>query len=129
MNACSFCGLNAIDVDRLVAGPAVFICPRCVDLCNEILAEPKQTKIFSEHLRAHRLKQEMIDAALTWFREVTPRTLPQEVSMWNAAKALAAFNASQMNPAQPVCSRCGRKLVRGPIGGGHFDWLECKHAP
>src|SRR5262245_48318880 len=26
----------------------------------------------------------------------------------------------------PRCQRCGAPLVRGPVGGGHFDWLECK---
>lgn len=27
----------------------------------------------------------------------------------------------------PYCARCGKTLARGPIGGGHFDYLECKH--
>jgi hypothetical protein len=26
----------------------------------------------------------------------------------------------------PTCSRCSTHLVRGAVGGGHFDWLECK---
>jgi hypothetical protein len=26
---------------------------------------------------------------------------------------------------KPTCAWCGRELLRGPIGGGHFDWLEC----
>lgn len=30
------------------------------------------------------------------------------------------------DPSHPVCLKCGRALVRGPVGGGHFDWLACK---
>jgi hypothetical protein len=26
---------------------------------------------------------------------------------------------------KPTCAWCGKELRRGPIGGGHFDWLEC----
>ena len=40
---CSFCGKNADQVRRLIAGPnGVFICDECVRLCNEILAEEPQ---------------------------------------------------------------------------------------
>lgn len=27
---------------------------------------------------------------------------------------------------EPECAWCGKPLARGPIGGGHFDWLECR---
>jgi ClpX C4-type zinc finger protein/ClpA/ClpB-like protein len=37
--ACSFCGKNRQQVTRLIAGPSVYICGECIDLCNEILAE------------------------------------------------------------------------------------------
>ncbi|SRR5579883_3035526 len=36
---CSFCGLTQAQVVKIVAGPGVYICNRCVDLCNEILYE------------------------------------------------------------------------------------------
>ncbi|WP_405063446.1 hypothetical protein OG474_17875 [Kribbella sp. NBC_01505] len=36
---CSFCGKDKADVDRLIAGPAVFICSDCVGLCEQILSE------------------------------------------------------------------------------------------
>ena len=35
--ACSFCGKTAEQVRRLIAGPRVYICDECVDLCNEII--------------------------------------------------------------------------------------------
>lgn len=36
---CSFCGKNQQEVKKLIAGPSVFICNECVDLCNEIIRE------------------------------------------------------------------------------------------
>jgi ATP-dependent Clp protease ATP-binding subunit ClpX len=34
---CSFCGKDEDHVRKLIAGPTVFICDECVDLCNDIL--------------------------------------------------------------------------------------------
>lgn len=39
---CSFCGKGKDAARRLVAGPGVFICDRCVQLCNEVLESPAQ---------------------------------------------------------------------------------------
>lgn len=36
---CSFCGKGHVEVKKLIAGPAVYICNECVDLCNEIIAD------------------------------------------------------------------------------------------
>ena len=36
---CSFCGKSQNDVRKLIAGPSVFICDECVDLCNDIIRE------------------------------------------------------------------------------------------
>lgn len=36
---CSFCGKNQDQVKKLIAGPGVYVCDECVDLCNEILDE------------------------------------------------------------------------------------------
>jgi ATP-dependent Clp protease ATP-binding subunit ClpX len=36
---CSFCGKGQDDVEKLIAGPRVFICDACVALCNEIIDE------------------------------------------------------------------------------------------
>jgi len=38
---CSFCGKSQEDVKKLIAGPSVYICDECVDLCNEIIAEER----------------------------------------------------------------------------------------
>ena len=36
---CSFCGKGQDEVRKLIAGPTVYICDECIDLCNDIIAE------------------------------------------------------------------------------------------
>jgi ATP-dependent Clp protease ATP-binding subunit ClpX len=36
---CSFCGKSQDEVKKLIAGPSVYICDECIELCNEIIAE------------------------------------------------------------------------------------------
>jgi len=36
---CSFCGKSQRQVKKLIAGPGVYICDECIDLCNEIIDE------------------------------------------------------------------------------------------
>ncbi len=36
---CSFCGKSQDEVRKLIAGPTVYICDECIDLCNDIIAE------------------------------------------------------------------------------------------
>ncbi len=40
---CSFCGKSQHEVKKLIAGPSVFVCNECVDLCNDIIKEEAQT--------------------------------------------------------------------------------------
>src|SRR5262245_45598953 len=37
--SCSFCGKSQKEVRKLIAGPTVYICDECIDLCNDIIAE------------------------------------------------------------------------------------------
>jgi len=36
---CSFCGKSQKQVKKLIAGPGIYICDECVELCNEIIDE------------------------------------------------------------------------------------------
>jgi len=40
---CSFCGKSQEEVKKLIAGPTVYICDECIELCNDIIAE--ETKL------------------------------------------------------------------------------------
>jgi ATP-dependent Clp protease ATP-binding subunit ClpX len=46
---CSFCGKNQNEVRRLIAGPSVYICDECVDLCNDIITEESVVADTSEN--------------------------------------------------------------------------------
>jgi ATP-dependent protease Clp ATPase subunit len=42
---CSFCGKSRHEVSQLIAGPAVFICDECIDLCVTILTEKRRFRL------------------------------------------------------------------------------------
>ena len=42
---CSFCGKSQRQVKKLIAGPGVYICDECIDLCNEIIDEELTTPV------------------------------------------------------------------------------------
>ena len=42
---CSFCGKSQHEVKKLIAGPTVFICDECVELCMDIIKEENKTNI------------------------------------------------------------------------------------
>lgn len=42
---CSFCGKHQHEVRKLIAGPSVFICDECVDLCNDVIREEIQQSV------------------------------------------------------------------------------------
>jgi len=44
---CSFCGKSQHEVRKLIAGPSVFVCDECVELCNDIIQEEMQDKTSS----------------------------------------------------------------------------------
>ena len=46
--SCSFCGKVQEEVQRLIAGPEVYICDECVSLCNEIIAQESVSEGFEE---------------------------------------------------------------------------------
>ncbi|MFN5881141.1 MAG: ClpX C4-type zinc finger protein, partial [Burkholderiales bacterium] len=39
---CSFCGKSQHEVRKLIAGPSVFICDECIELCNDIIRDESQ---------------------------------------------------------------------------------------
>ena len=45
---CSFCGKSQHEVRKLIAGPTVFICDECVDLCNDIIREETKSSLVSK---------------------------------------------------------------------------------
>ncbi|MCK7595574.1 ATP-dependent Clp protease ATP-binding subunit ClpX [Pseudomarimonas salicorniae] len=60
---CSFCGKSQHEVRKLIAGPSVFICDECVELCNDIIREELEEKVSSSrsHLPKPREILEVLD--------------------------------------------------------------------
>jgi ATP-dependent Clp protease ATP-binding subunit ClpX len=48
---CSFCGKSQHEVRKLIAGPSVFVCDECVELCNDIIREEVQEERNAAHAR------------------------------------------------------------------------------
>ena len=44
---CSFCGKTQDEVKKIIAGPSVYICDECIELCNDIIEEEWQRKCFA----------------------------------------------------------------------------------
>ena len=60
---CSFCGKSQKQVKKLIAGPGVYVCDECIDLCNEIIEEElsESTEISFDNLPSPREISEFLD--------------------------------------------------------------------
>jgi len=60
---CSFCGKNQREVKKLIAGPAVYICDECIELCGEIIGEDgeENENIQEQSLIPKRIKRKLDD--------------------------------------------------------------------
>ena len=66
---CSFCGKDRESVAKLIAGPGVYICNECVDLCTEIIA----LDIKPEMRPRHELPDDELLASLTRAQTAAPQ--------------------------------------------------------
>jgi ATP-dependent Clp protease ATP-binding subunit ClpX len=55
--ACSFCGKSQKEVKKLIAGPTVYICDECIELCNDIIAEEATRDVESTGSRIPKPKE------------------------------------------------------------------------
>ncbi len=122
---CSFCGKNQKQVRKLIAGPNIYICDECIELCNEILDEelaevkgisapeelPTPHQIF-DHLQEYVIGQEAAKRALA-------------VAVYNHYKRIRA-NENPISDAQQLLANDGEDvdisksniLLVGPTGSG-----------
>ncbi|HYP46358.1 MAG TPA: ATP-dependent Clp protease ATP-binding subunit ClpX [Propionibacteriaceae bacterium] len=117
---CSFCGKSQKQVKKLIAGPGVYICDECIDLCNEIIeeefSEGSDVGLLEELPKPHQIRQ-FLDGYV--------------IGQGNAKKALAVavynhykrVQAQTANPARRVEDdgvELGKSniLLIGPTGCG-----------
>ena len=114
---CSFCGKSQKQVKKLIAGPGVYICDECIDLCNEIIEEeladnddvkldelPKPAEI-REFLENYVIGQ-----------DTAKRTLA--VAVYNHYKRIQAGEKSRDSRTEPVELAKSNILMLGPTGCG-----------
>ncbi|MGA9376141.1 MAG: ATP-dependent Clp protease ATP-binding subunit ClpX [Mycobacterium sp.] len=114
---CSFCGKSQKQVKKLIAGPGVYICDECIDLCNEIIEEeladaddvkldelPKPAEI-RDFLEGYVIGQETAKKTLA-------------VAVYNHYKRIQAQEKSRDSRAEPVELAKSNILMLGPTGCG-----------
>lgn len=111
---CSFCGKSQHEVKKLIAGPSVFVCDECVDLCNDIIREELQG-VKAVEAEAKLPKPREIKEALDSYvigQERTKRVL--SVAVYNHYKRLS-FGANKKDDIELSKSNI---LLIGPTGSG-----------
>ena len=111
---CSFCGKSQHEVRKLIAGPSVFICDECVDLCNDIIREEVQedsTDSGSDKLpRPHEIKETLDEYVIG--QERAKKVLA--VAVYNHYKRLRGGNKSK----EDIELGKSNILLIGPTGSG-----------
>jgi ATP-dependent Clp protease ATP-binding subunit ClpX len=111
---CSFCGKGQKEVNRLIAGPGVYICDECIKLCNEIIQEEKEERI-GGRLTALPKPQEIM-AFLNEYvigQERAKKTLA--VAVYNHYKRIIS---RKKNKDEDVELEKSNILLIGPTGSG-----------
>ncbi len=88
---CSFCGKSQHEVRKLIAGPSVFVCDECVELCNDIIREELEDK--ADRAREKLPKPQEIKGVLDEYvigQERAKKTLA--VAVYNHYKRLQSRN-------------------------------------
>jgi ATP-dependent Clp protease ATP-binding subunit ClpX len=107
---CSFCSKSQNDVKKLIAGPTVYICDECVDVCNEIIADDVVTSPIGEKLPKPQEIKEFLDLYVIG-QEITKKKLA--VAVYNHYKRLEISKKRQDLELQK-----SNVLLIGPTGTG-----------
>jgi len=107
---CSFCSKSQNDVKKLIAGPTVYICDECVDVCNEIIADDVVASPIGEKLPKPLEIKEFLDLYVIG-QEITKKKLA--VAVYNHYKRLEISKKRSDLELQK-----SNILLMGPTGTG-----------
>ncbi|MDO8370123.1 MAG: ATP-dependent Clp protease ATP-binding subunit ClpX [Candidatus Nitrotoga sp.] len=110
---CSFCGKSQHEVRKLIAGPSVFVCDECVELCNDIIREEVNSVVSGKTDKADLLVPHEIRARLDEYvigQEHAKKILA--VAVYNHYKRLKSTNKDGVELAK------SNILLLGPTGSG-----------
>lgn len=108
--ACGFCGKPKEEVDHLIAGPSVYICDQCVDMCNDVLAEQRTREEAQSATAALPTPRELVT-------ELNARVVGQEAP--KRTLAVAVHNHyKRLRGNAPLEIRKSNVMMVGPTGCG-----------
>jgi ATP-dependent Clp protease ATP-binding subunit ClpX len=109
---CSFCGKSQKQVKKLIAGPGVYICDECIDLCNEIIEEEltESSDVSFDSLPKPREIYEFLDGYVIG-QDNAKKTL--SVAVYNHYKRVQAGTEKE-----PVELQKSNIMLLGPTGCG-----------
>ena len=113
---CSFCGKSQHEVKKLIAGPSVFICDECIDLCNDIIRDEAAETTEQPSLRDGLPTPVDLKTHLDQYvigQEKAKRSLA--VAVYNHYKRLRHKDAASKDDVELVKSNI---LLVGPTGSG-----------
>ncbi|MBP7132361.1 MAG: ATP-dependent Clp protease ATP-binding subunit ClpX [Aquabacterium sp.] len=116
---CSFCGKSQHEVKKLIAGPSVFICDECIELCNDIIrdevaAETEQTRPAKNDLPVPSEIKSSLDQYVIG-QDRAKRTL--SVAVYNHYKRLKHMGQGEGKKAEVELAKSNILLI-GPTGSG-----------
>jgi len=113
---CSFCGKSQKQVKKLIAGPGVYICDECIDLCNEIIEEELQesSDLQFDELPKPREICQFLDQYVIG-QDTAKKSL--SVAVYNHYKRVQA-SGSQRHRDEQVELAKSNILLLGPTGSG-----------
>ena len=122
---CSFCGKSQRQVKKLIAGPGVYICDECIDLCNEIIDEELTARRISTSTRCPaRRRSTRASTTMPWSR----RTRRSGRSRWPSTTTTSAFRWGSSRRTTSS-SRSRTSLLLGPTGCGKTHLANTRAHP